>query len=225
VRLVRLTAHRLIAMLPERWHSITREMAKFGIIGVINVLVNFTVFNVLVLTVFANGQLKANVVATAVATTGAYFMNRHWTYRDRPKSALRQEYTLFFFFNLVGLAIELSVLGLAKYGLHINHLIALNAFKAIGVALGTIFRFWAYRTHVFKITDGVDRTDEIFPAASSTRVAQPGLAVPGGEATRAMDPAAARDGATAPGQAARRDSLEDELDHLATAESVEQIAV
>src|SRR5262245_61317495 len=132
--------------------GLASEMAKFGTVGVINLVVNFAVFNLLVLTVLSDGQLKAKAVATVAATTCAYFMNRHWTYRDRPKSTLRREYSLFFFFNLVGLVIELAFVGLAKYGLDITSLLALNVFTAVGIALGTIFRFWSYRTHVFRPT-------------------------------------------------------------------------
>jgi len=87
----------------SRWRGLIHELAKFGTIGVINLVINFAVFNLLILTVLADGQLKAKAAATVVATTCAYFMNRHWTYRDRPKSTLRREYSLFFFFNLVGL--------------------------------------------------------------------------------------------------------------------------
>jgi len=141
---------RLVPWLPERWHALTREVAKFGTIGVVNLFVNIGVANLLWLTVLRDGEVKAKAIATVVATTSAYFMNRHWTYRDRPKSTLHREYVLFFVFNLVGLVIETTVLYLAKYGLHLTHLLALNAFAGVGIALGTIFRFWAYRTHVFK---------------------------------------------------------------------------
>lgn len=137
--------------LPERWHGITRELAKFGTIGVINLIVNFAVFNLLWLTFLRNGELKAKAVATIVATTCAYFMNRHWTYRDRPKSTLRREYSLFIFFNAVGLVIEVTVVGIAKYGFGETHIVVLNLCTAIGIVLGTIFRFWSYRTHVFKL--------------------------------------------------------------------------
>lgn len=143
--------------LPERFHAITDEVAKFGIIGVLNLLVNFAVFNLLWLTVLRTGEVKAKAVATIVATTCAYFMNRHWTYRDRPKSTLRREYSLFFFFNLVGLVIEVTVVAVAKYGFHLTHIVVLNICTLLGIALGTIFRFWAYRTHVFKAgTEGAD---------------------------------------------------------------------
>lgn len=134
----------------DRWRKLAREVAKFGLVGGANTVINFVVFNALVLTVLAHGQLKANVIATVVATTASYFMNRHWTYRDRPKSALRREYLLFFLFNAVGLAIELAVLGAAKYGLGLTSLLALNVAKFGGLGMGTMFRFWAYRTFVFR---------------------------------------------------------------------------
>jgi len=134
----------------KRWRDLTHEIAKFGTIGVINLVVNFAVFNLLFLTVLRGGELKAKAVATIVATTCAYFMNRHWTYRDRPKSTLHREYSLFFFFNLIGMIIEVGVVGVAKYGLHQTHFVALNVATGVGIGLGTLFRFWAYRTHVFR---------------------------------------------------------------------------
>ena len=136
---------------PDRFHAITDEMAKFGTIGLINLGVNFGVFNLLLLLSLMQGsEVKAKAVATIVATTCAYFLNRHWTYRHRPKTTLRREYTLFFFFNAVGLVIETAFVALAKYGLNETHLVVLNLFSFFGIAVGTVFRFWAYRTHVFK---------------------------------------------------------------------------
>jgi putative flippase GtrA len=147
MRVVRL---RLPQSFTGRWRKLLHELSKFGVIGAVNTVVNYAVFNLLVLTVFVNGQLKANVAATIVATTSSYFMNRHWTYRDRPKSTLHREYALFFLFNLGGLMIELGVLALAKYGLGITTLVALNAAKAFAMILGMVFRFFTYRTIVFR---------------------------------------------------------------------------
>ncbi|MGK5738347.1 GtrA family protein [Micromonospora sp. URMC 103] len=141
---------RLVRLLPERWQKFIHEALKFGIVGGINTAINYAVFNALALTVFVDGQLKATVIATVVATITSYLMNRHWTYRDRPKSALRREYVLFFLFNATGLLIELGVLAAAKYGLGVTSLLALNAAKTGGVLLATMFRFWSYRTFVFQ---------------------------------------------------------------------------
>jgi putative flippase GtrA len=140
---------RLVRLLPERWRCLAHEMLKFGIVGGINTLVDFVVFNILL----PIGPLKANVVSTVVATTASYGMNRHWTYRDRPRSALRREYVLFFLLNLAGFVIQSAVLGVVKYGLHFTEdtgRIALNVGKAAGIAVAMVFRFWAYRTFVFQ---------------------------------------------------------------------------
>ncbi|MFE9652891.1 GtrA family protein [Micromonospora sp. NPDC006431] len=139
-----------VRLLPERWRKFIHEALKFGIVGGINTVINYAVFNALALTVFRDGQLKATVVATIVATITSYLMNRHWTYRDRPKSALRREYVLFFLFNATGLLIELGVLAAAKYGFGVTSLLMLNIAKTGGVLLATMFRFWSYRTFVFQ---------------------------------------------------------------------------
>jgi putative flippase GtrA len=141
---------RVDRLLPERWNKLIREALKFGIVGGVNTVINFVVFNALALTIFHGGQLKANVVATGFATFTSYFMNRHWTYRDRPKSAIRRETTLFVLFNATGLVIELGVLGIAKYGLGTQSLLWLNVFKFLGLGLATVFRFYTYRTFVFR---------------------------------------------------------------------------
>lgn len=175
---------RFVRLLPDRWQKLLHEAAKFGIVGGINTVINYVVFNALALTIFRDGQLKATVIATIVATITSYLMNRHWTYRDRPKSALRREYTLFFLFNATGLAIELGVLAVAKYGLGFHGLIALNIAKTIGVLLATLFRFWSYRTFVFRPVPAAASSEQ--PAGSSS--AQPtGASAPANTTTGDAD--------------------------------------
>jgi putative flippase GtrA len=140
---------RLVQFLPERWRKLAHEALKFGIVGCVNTVIDFIVFNLFL----PIGPLKANVVSTVVATTSSYGMNRHWTYKDRLRSAMRREYALFFLFNLAGLLIQSAVLAVVKYGLNFtedNGRIALNIGKAAGIGVAMVFRFWAYRTFVFR---------------------------------------------------------------------------
>ena len=162
----------LLSRLPQRFHSITDEIAKFGTIGLINVGVNFAVFNAL-LGLVHNSEVKAKAAATLVAATSAYFLNRYWTYRHRPKTSLRREYALFFFFNAVGLVIETSIVALAKYGLEQTSLVLLNVAAFVGIALGTVFRFWAYRTHVFKEAPVAAASAEIAPTGTAAGLPAP----------------------------------------------------
>jgi hypothetical protein len=100
-------------------------------------------------------------------------MNRHWTYRNRAKSTLRREYSLFFLFNLVGLVIEVTVVFIAKYGFHQTHIAVLNLVTGLGIVLGTVFRFWAYRTHVFKADATVAAEAAIAGPAAFEKLAEP----------------------------------------------------
>jgi putative flippase GtrA len=145
-------------LVPQRLRRIIREVTAFGVIGAINTVLDFGIFYALI----SLGPLNANAISTGITTLSSYAMNRRWTFRDRPKTALRREGTLFVVFNLAGLVIQEAVLGLAKYGLGLHeqeHRLALLACKFIGVAVAMVFRFWAYQTIVFK------RTPALAPAA------------------------------------------------------------
>jgi putative flippase GtrA len=128
------------------------EVAKFGAVGLVNTVLDYAVLNLLL----SIGPLKAKVASTVVATTASYIMNRQWTYSQRDRAGVRRESVLFFALNLAGLAIQLAVLGVAKYGLGFTEhggghdRLALNLFNALGIAIAMVFRFWAYRTFVFK---------------------------------------------------------------------------
>jgi putative flippase GtrA len=135
----------LVRRLLDKWRTLIREFTKFGIIGAINTVLDYAIFNAL----YDIGPLKAQCVATCVAATSSYFMNRHWTFRHRARSGLRREYLLFFVFNLIGLGIALAVLGITKYGLGYDSRLAGNVAKTIGLVLGTLFRFWSYGRWVF----------------------------------------------------------------------------
>ncbi|HEX6969909.1 MAG TPA: GtrA family protein [Micromonosporaceae bacterium] len=163
---------RVLRFLPARWQKLTQEVLKFGAVGGINTLLNYAVFNVLVLTVFVGGELKATVIAALVATCSSYLMNRYWTYRDRPRRAMRHESILFFLLNTVGLVIELGVLGLVKYGFGITNLLMLNVAKTAGLTLATAFRFWSYRTWVFKPAEP-DTAPATVPQAEYARADEP----------------------------------------------------
>lgn len=158
----------MIAKLRDRLTLATREFAKFGIIGAVNFVLDIVVWNLLVAFVMPGAQVKAKVIASVVATTSSYFMNRHWTFRHRSRAALHREYLLFFFFNGIALAIQAGVVAGAKYGLDITSLVWLNVINLFGIALGTAFRFWSYRKFVWLLPD---EQADVVAATSTTGIA------------------------------------------------------
>ncbi|MFF7470584.1 GtrA family protein [Streptomyces sp. NPDC008092] len=128
---------------------LVREVAKFGAVGGAGILVNLGVFN-LVRHVTDLPVVRASVIATVVAIVFNYLGFRYWTYRDREKSGRTKELTLFLLFSAVGLVIENGLLYLATYGFGWDSPLQSNVFKFVGIGVATLFRFWSYRTWVFK---------------------------------------------------------------------------
>ncbi|MEU6353237.1 GtrA family protein [Streptomyces sp. NPDC047072] len=128
---------------------IIREAAKFGAVGGAGLLVNLAVFN-LVRHLTELPVVRASIVATIVAIVFNYIGFRYFTYRDRDKSGRTKELTLFLLFSAVGLVIENGLLYAATYGFGWDSPIQSNVFKFVGIGIATLFRFWSYRTWVFK---------------------------------------------------------------------------
>ncbi|MFD7940916.1 GtrA family protein [Streptomyces sp. NPDC048253] len=128
---------------------VVRELAKFGAVGGAGLLVNLGVFN-LVRHLTDLQVVRASVIATVVAIAFNYVGFRYFTYRDRDKSGRTKEMTLFLLFSAVGLVIENGLLFAATYGFGWDSPIQSNVFKFVGIGIATLFRFWSYRTWVFR---------------------------------------------------------------------------
>lgn len=157
----------LLRSLYGQWRHLIHELAKFGIVGAFNTMLDFGVANYLHLLLHWPG-VAAKTVSVAVAATSSYFMNRHWTFRHRARTGLGREYTLFFLLNGVGLAITAAIMGIAKYGFDLHDQVALNIVRLFAIGVATLFRFWSYKRWVFG--------HEVEPAAADLSDAPPGEA-------------------------------------------------
>ncbi|MFI6929977.1 GtrA family protein [Streptomyces sp. NPDC050287] len=139
-------------VLPSRLGGLYREIAKFGLVGLSGFVINLAVFNVI--RSFAQWPtVRASVLATAVAIMGNYLGLRYFTYRGRgqdDRTGQRGELGLFLFFSAIGLVIENAVLYTTTYGFGWDGTLADNMGKFLGIGIATLFRFWSYRTWVFR---------------------------------------------------------------------------
>lgn len=133
-----------------------REMIKFGIVGAVAFVIDLGLFNILratVLSGYGNGPLSRAVIATiisaAVATVVAWIGNRAWTFRHRRNRPVHHEALLFALTNGVALLIQAGCVGFSHHFLGQESLVVENVAKLVGIGLGTLFRFWAYRKFVF----------------------------------------------------------------------------
>ncbi|MCX5090705.1 GtrA family protein [Streptomyces sp. NBC_00365] len=133
----------------RRFDQLFREIAKFGAVGGAGLLVNLVTFN-LVRHVTGLQVVRASVIATIVAIVFNYIGFRYFTYRDRDRGGRTREMGLFVLFSAVGLVIENGVLYVATYGFGWDSSLQSNIFKFLGIGIATLFRFWSYRTWVFR---------------------------------------------------------------------------
>ena len=131
-----------------------REIAKFGIVGAVNYLLDVGLFNLLIIGPLGHKPITAKAASTLVAATSSYFMNRHWTWRHRARTGVRREYTLFILLSAIALGITLGCLAFGEYVLHQDSLLARNFWgNVVGVGLAMVFRFWSFKRWVFLPSD------------------------------------------------------------------------
>lgn len=138
----------LLGRLETRLRGLASELAKFGTVGALSLVVDVAVFNAVLLVL--DKPLTAKVVSTCVSATNAFVLNRAWSFRHRERTNVRREYGMFFVLNLVGLSISLLCLAVSHYALGFESRLADNvAANGVGLVLGTSFRFWSYRRFVW----------------------------------------------------------------------------
>jgi len=166
-----------------RFRQLIHEFAKFGIIGVIGLII--TNGGYILLHSHDVGPVTSTTIATIVATTVAYIGNRYWSFAHRERTSVPREGLIFFVLNGIGLLIQDAAVAFNAYVLHLEHhkvaeFLALNT----GIAIATMFRFWSYRRFVWAA-----------PAPGAGTSAQTGPAVPAVAPAATDNPATAQPGA------------------------------
>jgi len=144
------------------WGRHRRELGAFGVVGGVAFVVDVGLFNLLRFGgsgLLADQPLTAKVVSASVATVCAWAGNRWWTFRHRNRPHAVRELLLFVGMNAVALLIGLAVLATSHYVLGLRGPVADNAANLVGIALGTAFRYVAYRLWVFRRPRGSDAAE------------------------------------------------------------------
>ncbi|MGP3999025.1 GtrA family protein [Streptomyces sp. 8N706] len=160
-----------LAVLGQKLKRVGGEVGRFGTVGAVGWVVDTAVFN-LCLHLAHLQTVRSGLIANSVAIGTNYLGNRYWTYRNCDKRHGIREATLFLLFSSVGMVIQNGVLALSHYGFGYTSSLADNVAKnVIGLALATGFRFWSYRTWVFRkrprSESDVDHTESVLERAGS----------------------------------------------------------
>lgn len=135
--------------------SIIGQFTRFGLVGIVGLVIDIGVFNLLQATVlspdaYGDGPLLAKVISVSLAITANWAGNRYWTFRLHRSAKALGESVAFAIVSVGGMLIALGCLWFSHYVLGLQSALADNiSANVVGLGLGTVFRFWLYRTWVF----------------------------------------------------------------------------
>ncbi|MDP2856038.1 MAG: GtrA family protein [bacterium] len=145
-----------IASLIGRRLAIIWQFAKFGLIGVLNTLLDFGVLNFLsYLTKVYSGStlILLNVFAFLAANINSYFWNKSWTFSSRSRN-VAAEFGKFSIVSVIGFGINSLILWILTSLMNplagISPQIWENIAKLAATAIYTIWNFIGYKLIVFK---------------------------------------------------------------------------
>ncbi|PWV44345.1 MULTISPECIES: GtrA family protein [Nocardiopsis] len=142
-----------------RLARLASEVGKFGSVGAIAYVVQLAATNLLWAS--GMGSMTGQVAGTSCAIAVAFVGNRFWTFNDRARTGLGRETFLFLVMNGVGMLIQVGCQAFSLYVLGLDSTLAQNVSgNVVGVGLGTLFRFFAYRTWVFPPDPVPDAEDD-----------------------------------------------------------------
>jgi putative flippase GtrA len=145
---------------PSVLRRLVAELAKFGVVGIVGLVVQF---GTLPLMLDVLPATRATMASTAIAIATNYVGYRYWVYRDADKKTRSREITLFLVFSGIGLVIQTGMVYALTGITDMNGKTAVIAFNLIGIAVATLFRFWSYRTWVFRAVPAADPTLAALP--------------------------------------------------------------
>ncbi|MGI9821643.1 GtrA family protein [Agromyces sp. Marseille-Q5079] len=163
------SSERSTGLLARAWEGLFAYLLKFGVVGLIGLVIDVVLFNLLRLGVFgddhwAQSALGAKTISTSVAIIFNWLGNRYWTFRDHRRRNYVREFGEYVIVSVGGMAISLGCLWLSHHWLGFTSLLADNiASNVVGLALGTAFRFLLYRYWVYghHRADGLSNLDRV----------------------------------------------------------------
>jgi putative flippase GtrA len=134
--------------LRDTWRVLVKELSAFGVVGMACFVLDVGLFQLLYAELGV-GAVTSKLLATLVSMTVAYCGHRYWSFSHREQTGVRQGYLRFAVINGATLGLGLAIVATARYGLQQESALALQVANVGAIALGTAFRWLAYRRWVF----------------------------------------------------------------------------
>lgn len=126
------------------------QIVRFVVVGGINTLVDYSIFNLLY-HVVGWPLLVSNTISVSVAIVNSYLWNRYWTFSTRRSQGWqRQEALAFLLVSLIGLAINNGGFWILHTRWGGSSVLATNLQKAGASVISLVWNFVGYRLLAFR---------------------------------------------------------------------------
>ncbi|MFA6423019.1 MAG: glycosyltransferase family 2 protein [Patescibacteria group bacterium] len=133
----------------------TRQMVKFGLIGISGTVIDFGILNILVY--FHMNVYYAAAISFIIAATNNFIWNRSWTFKEiKNQKKLHVQYVQYIMITATGFLLNLFILKITLpyfgrvFSLDITRPIVLNSSKVVASLFVMIWNFLGSKKIVFK---------------------------------------------------------------------------
>ncbi len=145
----------------ERWQRLAAEFGRSAVAGTIASIVAFVLFNLLVhwdpgydAALLEDRPITGFLIANVFSTLLTYQLSRTWAFRHRAPVGFAGGVPSFFLISGLSMVIPVACLWISRNVLDYDTALADNiAANVVGLFLGFVTRFFAWRTFVFQNRD------------------------------------------------------------------------
>ncbi|NLE73770.1 MAG: GtrA family protein [Actinobacteria bacterium] len=131
-----------------RRERILGQVVRFGLVGGLNTLVDYGLFNLLVV-VFHMNPVAANPISVSAGIVNSFLWNKHWTFAGGGWHRWYRQAVLFVVVSVIGLLINTGGLWLLNHLTGADSVLALNLQKLGASIVSLTWNFVGYRFFVF----------------------------------------------------------------------------
>jgi len=133
-----------------RHHEITGQFLRYAVIGVVNVLFFFALFNLFTPSAASRARtVAAYAAAFFITSLFSFAMNKIWAFKDTRRERIAHQYALFLFLTAIGLGLQTGIFTLVLIPLHQYGRLGRNVAALPGIPISVLWNFTAYRRWTF----------------------------------------------------------------------------
>lgn len=138
------------------FRAVARQLSTFGAVSVATTILDFGLFNVLIL---GNSVpvLAANTISYSAGIVASYLLNKRFTFAGGGREKRSQEVALFLVFNILGLGLNNLAVALVA---DVRSTLLLNAMKLVAGVVAALVKFVGFRRWVYPMVAGIVAEEE-----------------------------------------------------------------